>query len=164
MHHQTCSLTTWHSLSLSSSHIIHWVPSQFECVSWQELFLLTWEICLISENNNCMHIVSSSLMRVVFNGWLFRAAFKDNSSCWTIMVDGEIGIRFRYFSIILFQAAMLFGEGMNLLEGHDALVQAHYLLWHHLHDLPDEIGNAGCPIMLCMGLHMADSFSYTLKP
>ena len=75
-----------------------------------------------------MNIVSSSLMRIVFNG------------------------------IILFQAAMVFGEVVNLIQGHDALIQAHYLLSHHLHELPNESVNAGCSIMLCMGLHMADSF------
>ena len=80
------------------------------------------------------------------------------------MADGEIGIRFRYFGIILFQATMVFGEGVNLLQGHDALVQAHYLLSHHLHDLPDESVNAGCPIMVCMGLNMADSFSCMFTP
>ncbi len=74
------------------------------------------------------------------------------------MADGEIGIRFRYFGIILFQATMVFGEGVNLLQGHDALVQAHYILVHHLHDLPDESVNAGCPIMLRMGVNMANTF------
>ena len=66
------------------------------------------------------------------------------------MADGEIGIRFRYFGIILLQAAMVFGGGVNLLQGHDALVQAHYILVHHLHDLPDESVNAGFSIMMCM--------------
>ena len=80
------------------------------------------------------------------------------------MADGEIGMRFRCFGIIVFQAAMLFGEGVNLLQGHDALVQAHYIVLHHLHDLPDENVNAACPIMLCMGLNMTDSFSCTFTP
>ena len=59
------------------------------------------------------------------------------------MADGEIGIRLGYFGIILFQTTMAFGEGMNLLQGHDALVQAHYIALHRLHDLPDESVNAG---------------------
>ena len=80
------------------------------------------------------------------------------------MADGEIGIRFRYFGIILLQAAMVFGGGVNLLQGHDALVQAHYILVHHLHDLPDESVKAGFSIMMCMSLNMADSCSCTLTP
>ena len=67
------------------------------------------------------------------------------------MADGEIGIRFRYFGILLLQAAMVFGEGVNILQGHDALPHAHYILLHHLHDLPDDSVNVGCPILLCMG-------------
>ena len=63
-----------------------------------------------------MYIVSSSLMRVVFNSRLFLAAF-------------------RYISIILFRAAMVFGEEVNLHQGHGALFQAHNLSLHHLHDL-----------------------------
>ena len=39
------------------------------------------------------------------------------------MADGEIGIRFRHFAIILFCAAMIFIEGVNLHQGHGALVQ-----------------------------------------
>ena len=64
-----------------------------------------------------MYIVSSSLMRVVFNGRLFLAAF-------------------RHIYIILFRAAMVFGEEVNLHQGHGALFQAHNLSLHHLHDLP----------------------------
>ena len=62
-------------------------------------------------------IVSSSLMRVVFNGRLFLAAF-------------------RHIYIILFRAAMVFGEEVNLHQRHGALFQAHNLSLHHLHDLP----------------------------
>ena len=58
------------------------------------------------------------------------------------MADDKIGIRFRYFCIILFQAATVFGEGVNLVQGPDVLVQAHYILLHHFHDLPDESVNA----------------------
>ena len=80
------------------------------------------------------------------------------------MADGEIGIRLCNFGIILFQAAMVFGGGVNLLQGHEALVQAHYILVHHLHDLPDESVNYGCPIMLRMCLNMADSCTVTPSP
>ena len=59
---------------------------------------------------------------------------------------------------------MVFGEGVNLLQGHEAMVQAHYPLLHHLHDVLDEGVNAGCPILLCMGLNMANSFSCTFTP
>ena len=45
---------------------------------------------------------------------------------------------------------------MNLLQGLEALGLAHHLLLHHLHDLPDESVTIGCPIMLLMGLNMAD--------
>ena len=79
-----------------------------------------------------MYIVSSSLMRVVFNGRLFIAAF-------------------RYISIILFRAAMVFGEEVNLHQGHVALFQAHNLSLHHLHDLPNESVSVGCQKDLCMG-------------
>ena len=65
-----------------------------------------------------MYIVSSSLMRVVFNSRLFLAL-----------------AAFRYISIILFRAAMVFGEEVNLHQGHGALFQAHNLSLHHLHDL-----------------------------
>ena len=80
------------------------------------------------------------------------------------MADGEIGKRFRYFGMLWFHTAMVVGEGANLLQGHDALVQAPYLLFHHFHDLPDESVNAGCSIMFCMCLHAADSFSCTFTP
>ncbi len=72
-----------------------------------------------------MYIVSSSLMRVVFNSRLFLAAF-------------------RYISIILFRVAMIFPEELNLHQGHGALFQAHTLSLHHLHDLPNESVSAGC--------------------
>ena len=85
-------------------------------------------------------IVSSSLMRVVFNGRLFLAAV-------------------RYFSIILFRAALIFCRVVNLHQGHGALFQAHNLSLHHLHDLPNEIVSAGCPTDLCMGLYLTDSCS-----
>ena len=88
MHHQTCSLTTWHYLSLSSSLTIG--ITLCLCLLTRAL-LLAWEICLSIEADNRMYIVSSSLMRVVFNSRLFLAAF-------------------RYISIILFRAAMVFGE------------------------------------------------------
>ena len=55
-------------------------------------------------------------MRVVFNSRLFLAVF-------------------RYISIILFRAAMVFGEEVNLHQGHGALFQTHNLSLHHLHDL-----------------------------
>ena len=51
---------------------------------------------------------------------------------------------------------MVLGEGVNLLQGHDTLVQVHYLSLHHLHDLLNERVNADCPIIVCMGLHLAD--------
>ena len=82
-----------------------------------------------------MYIVSSSVMRVVFDGRLFLAAF-------------------RYFSKILFRASMVFGEELNLHQGHGALFQAHNLSLHNLHDLPNESVSAGCPKYLCMGLHL----------
>ena len=65
-------------------------------------------------------------MLVVFNGRLFLAAF-------------------RYVSIILFRAAMVFGEEVNLHKGHGALFRAHILSLHHLHDLANESVSAGCP-------------------
>ena len=92
-----------------------------------------------------MYIVSSSLMRVVFNGRLFLAAF-------------------RYFSVILFCAAMVFGEEVNLHQGHDALFQAHNLSLHHLHDQPNESVSAACAKDLDIGLHLTDSFSCTFIP
>ena len=55
-------------------------------------------------------------MRVVFDSRLFLAAF-------------------RYISIILFRAAMVFVEEVNLHQGQGALFQAHNLSLHHLHDL-----------------------------
>ena len=76
-------------------------------------------------------------MLVVFNGRLFRAAF-------------------RYTSIILFRAAMVFGEVVNIHQGHGALFQAHNLSLHHLHDLPNESVSAGCQKDECMGLHVTD--------
>ena len=82
-----------------------------------------------------MHIVSSSVIRVVFDGRLFLAAF-------------------RYFSKNLFRASMVFGEELNLHQGHGALLQAHNLSLHHLHDLPNESVSAGCQKYLCMGLHL----------
>ena len=84
-------------------------------------------------------------MRVVFNSRLFLAAS-------------------RYISIILFRATMVFGEEVNLHQGHRALFQAHNLSLHHLHDLPNESVSAGCPKDLCMGLHLTDSFSCTFTP
>ena len=57
-------------------------------------------------------------MRVVFNGRLFLAAFP-------------------YFYLILFRAAMVFGEEVNLHQGNGALFQAHNLSLQHLHDLPN---------------------------
>ncbi len=50
------------------------------------------------------------------DAWLFLVAVKHNRSWWTIMADGGIGIRFRYFSMILFQTIMVFGEWVNLLQ------------------------------------------------
>ena len=82
-----------------------------------------------------MYIVSSSVMRVVFDSRLFIAAF-------------------RYFSKNLFRASMVFGEELNLHQGHGALFQAHNLSLHHLHDLPNDSVSAGCPNYLCMGLHL----------
>ena len=79
-----------------------------------------------------MYIVSSSVMRVVCDDRLFLAAF-------------------RYFSKNLFRASMVFGEELNLHQGHGALFQAHNLSLHHLHDLPNESVSAGCPKYLCMG-------------
>ena len=86
MHHQTCSLTSWHYLSLSSSLIIG--ITLCLCLLTRAL-LLAWEICLSIEADNRMYIVSSSLMSVVFNSRLFLAAF-------------------RCISIILFRDAMVF--------------------------------------------------------
>ena len=57
-------------------------------------------------------------MRVVFNGRLFLAAFP-------------------YFCLILFRAAMVFGEEVNLHQGNGELFQAHNLSLHHLRDLPN---------------------------
>ena len=66
-------------------------------------------------------------MRVVFDGRFFLAAF-------------------RYFSKILFRASMVFGEEVNLHQGHGAnLFQAHNISLHHLHDLPNESASAGYP-------------------
>ena len=113
MHHQTCSLTSWHYLSLSSSLLIG--ITLCLCLLTRAL-LFSWEICLSIEADNRMYIVSSSLMRVAFNIRLYLAAF-------------------RYISIILFRAAMVFGEEVNLHQGHGALFQAHNLSLHHLHDL-----------------------------
>ena len=73
------------------------------------------------------------------------------------MADGEIAIRFRYFTIILFRAAMVFAEGENYHQIHCALVQAHLLSLYQLHDLPNESVNAGCSKTLSMGLHLTDS-------
>ena len=87
-------------------------------------------------------IVSSSLKLVVFNGRLFLAAF-------------------RYFSIILFCAALVFGEDVNLHQGLGALFQVHNLPLLHLHYLPNECVSAGCSKDLCMGLHLTDSSSCT---
>ncbi len=42
------------------------------------------------------------------------------------------------------------------IQWHGPLVQAHNLSLHHLHDLPNESVHAGCQIILCMGLHLAD--------
>ena len=42
---------------------------------------------------------------------------------------------FRNISIIMFRAAMVFGEEVNLHQGHGALFQTHNLSLHHLHDL-----------------------------
>ena len=89
-----------------------------------------------------MYIVASSLMHVVFNGRLFFAAF-----C--------------YFSVILFRAAVVYGEEVNLYQGHGMLFRAHNLSLHHLRDLPESV-SADCPTYLCMGLHLTDSFSCTL--
>ena len=123
------------TFSFSQFITYHRHHSLFGCVSWQELFFLAWEMCLSSEADNGMYIVSSSVMRVVFGGWLFLAAF-----C--------------YFSIILFRAAMVFGEELNLNQGPVAMFQAHNLSLHHLHDLPNESVSAGCPNDLCIGLHL----------
>ena len=92
-----------------------------------------------------MHIVSSSLTRVVFNGRLLLTAL-------------------RYFSIILFRAAMVFGEELNLHQGHGALFQAQNLSLHHFHDLPNESVSAGCQTDVCMGLHLTDLFSCMFTP
>ncbi len=94
-----------------------------------------------------MYIVSSSVMRVVFDGRLFLAAF-------------------RYFSKNLFRGSMVFGEELseelNLHQGHGALFQAHNLSLHHLHDLPNDSVSAGCPKYLCMGLHLIQVSSVAL--
>ena len=90
-------------------------------------------------------MVSSSMMRVVFDGRLFLAAF-------------------RYNSIILFRAAIVFGEELNLHQGHGALFQAHNLSLLHLNDLPNENVSAGCPKDVCMSLHMTDSCSCKFTP
>ena len=84
-------------------------------------------------------------MLVVFNSRLFLAAF-------------------RYFSVILFRVAMVFGEDVNLHQGHGALFQAHNLSFNHLHNLPNESVSAGCPKDLYMGLHLTDSCSCTFTP
>ena len=62
---------------------------------------------------------------------------------------------FAIFGIILYQAAMVFGEVVNLLQGHDALIQAHYLLLHHLHELPKE-SECWLSNNVVHGLNMAD--------
>ena len=92
-HHQICSLTAWHTLSLSSSLYINSSRTLLSCLrnlsqqwSWQR---------------HVQYIVSSSVMRVVFDGRLFLAAF-------------------RYFSKNLFRASMVFGEELNLHQGHGA--------------------------------------------
>ena len=59
---------------------------------------------------------------------------------------------------------MLFGERVNLLQGHEALVQAHNLLLQHLHEIPDESVNIGCPIMLCIDLNESELFSCSITP
>ena len=44
--------------------------------------------------------------RVLFSdAWLFLVAIKYNHSWWTILADGEIGIRFRCFYMILFRVS-----------------------------------------------------------
>ena len=115
MHHQTCSLTTWHSLSLSSLLIIGiilCVVLSLEKISSSCLRNMSQQWA-----DNRMYIVSSSLMRVVSNGRLFLAVF-------------------RHIYIILLCAAIVFGEEVNLHQGHGALFHAHNLSFHHLHDLP----------------------------
>ena len=56
------------------------------------------------------------------------------------MADGEIGIRFRYFAMILFQTIMVFRRMSEppSIQGHSPLVQAHNLSLDHLHDLLNE--------------------------
>ena len=142
MHHQTCSLTTWHYLSLSSSLIIG--ITHCLCLLKSAL-LLAWEICLSIEADNRMYIVSSSLMRVVFNSRLFLAAF-------------------RYISIILFRAAIVFGEEVNLHQGHGALFQAHNLSLHHLYDLQRVWVLAAKKIWAWACIYLTDSFSCTFTP
>ena len=66
------------------------------------------------------------------------------------MADSEVGIRFRYFAIILFGAATVFGEEVNLHKGHGALVKAYTISLHHVHDLTNESVNGGCPNNVCM--------------
>ena len=73
------------------------------------------------------------------------------------MANGEINVRIRYFAIILFQADMVFGEGMNLHKGHGQLVQAHSQSLYHLHDPSNESVNAGRLIIVYMGLHLASN-------
>ena len=68
--------------------------------------------------------------------------------------------RFRYFAMILLQCTdyngiLRMGEPPSI-QRHCPLVQAHNLSLHHLHYLPNESVHAGCPIILCMGLHLAD--------
>ena len=125
----------------------------------------------------CMHLLTRALpscminqyqqwrwqlyeYRVFFSdAWLFLVAIKDNRSWWTIMADGEIGIQFRYFVMILFVPDYRVIRWMSeppSIQGHGPLVQAHNLSWYHLHDLPIESVHVGCPIISCMGLHLAD--------
>ena len=94
----------------------------------------------------------------VYDAWLLLVAIKYNLTSWTIMADGEIGIRFRYFAMILFQTIMVFGEWVNLLQFKDTSRWFRHTIssLHHLHDLPNETVHGDCPIILCMGMRLAD--------
>ena len=96
----------------------------------------------------CMHLLTRALpscminlyqqwnwqlyeYRVLFSdAWLFLVAIKDNRSWWTIMADGEIGIRFRYFAMILFQTIMVFGDWVNLLQFKDTARWFRHIIYY----------------------------------
>ncbi len=115
--------------------------------------------CVDTSSNNrysfckLLESISYKLFRVLFSdAWLFLIPIKDNRSWWTIMADGEIGIRFRYFAMILFQNIMY---------------SVNEWTYFNLRTRPVGSGTqstiaslslstTGCPIILCMGLHLAD--------